>query len=35
MVDQLTGRTIKAGLDTLPLKTLDTFPFAVFHNLDA
>jgi maltooligosyltrehalose synthase len=33
MVDQLTGRTIKAGLDTLPLKTLDTFPFAVFHNL--
>jgi (1->4)-alpha-D-glucan 1-alpha-D-glucosylmutase len=33
MVDQLTGRTIKAGLDTLPLKSLDAFPFAVFHNL--
>jgi (1->4)-alpha-D-glucan 1-alpha-D-glucosylmutase len=33
MVDQLTGRTIKAGLDTLPLKTLEAFPFAVFHNL--
>jgi (1->4)-alpha-D-glucan 1-alpha-D-glucosylmutase len=33
MVDQLTGRTIKPGLDTLPLKTLDVFPFAVYHNL--
>jgi (1->4)-alpha-D-glucan 1-alpha-D-glucosylmutase len=33
MVDQLTGRTIKAGLDTLPLKSLGAFPFAVFHNL--
>jgi hypothetical protein len=33
MVDQLTGRTLKAGLDTLPLKTLEGFPFAVFHNL--
>jgi hypothetical protein len=33
MVDQLTGRTIKPGLDTLPLKTLDVFPFAVYQNL--
>src|ERR1700730_1641091 len=33
MVDQLTGRTLKAGLDTLPLNSLDAFPFAVFHNL--
>jgi (1->4)-alpha-D-glucan 1-alpha-D-glucosylmutase len=33
MVDQLTGRTIKPGLDTLPLKTLDVFPCAVYHNL--
>ena len=33
MVDQLTGRTIKAGLDTFPLKSLNAFPFAVFHNL--
>jgi (1->4)-alpha-D-glucan 1-alpha-D-glucosylmutase len=33
MVDQLTGRTVKAGLDSLPLKNLDAFPFAVFHNL--
>jgi (1->4)-alpha-D-glucan 1-alpha-D-glucosylmutase len=33
MVDQLTGRTIKPGLDTLPLKILDVFPFAVYHNL--
>jgi len=34
MVDQLTGRTLKAGLDTLPLNSLDAFPFAVFHNLE-
>ena len=33
MVDHLTGRTLKAGLDTLLLKSLNTFPFAVFHNL--
>jgi (1->4)-alpha-D-glucan 1-alpha-D-glucosylmutase len=33
MADHLTGRTIKAGLDTLPLKNLNGFPFAVFHNL--
>jgi (1->4)-alpha-D-glucan 1-alpha-D-glucosylmutase len=33
MVDHLTGRTIKAGLDTLPLKNLNDFPFAVFHNI--
>ena len=33
MVDQLTGRIVKAGLDSLPLKNLDAFPFAVFHNL--
>jgi (1->4)-alpha-D-glucan 1-alpha-D-glucosylmutase len=33
MKDQLTGRTIKAGLDTLPLKSFDAFPYAVFHNL--
>jgi len=33
MVDQLTGRTIKPRLDTLPLKSLDEFPYAVFHNL--
>jgi (1->4)-alpha-D-glucan 1-alpha-D-glucosylmutase len=35
MVDQLTGRTLKPGLDTLPLKDLDAFPFAVFHNVPA
>jgi (1->4)-alpha-D-glucan 1-alpha-D-glucosylmutase len=33
LVDQLTGRTLKAGLDALPLKSLDSFPYAVFHNL--
>jgi (1->4)-alpha-D-glucan 1-alpha-D-glucosylmutase len=33
MVDQLTGRTLKAGLDSIPLNSLDAFPFAVFHNL--
>jgi (1->4)-alpha-D-glucan 1-alpha-D-glucosylmutase len=33
MVDQLTGRTLKAGLDAIPLNSLDAFPFAVFHNL--
>ena len=33
MVDALTGRTLKGGLDTVPLETLDAFPFAVFHNL--
>jgi (1->4)-alpha-D-glucan 1-alpha-D-glucosylmutase len=33
LVDQLTGHTIKAGADTLPLKTLNAFPFAVYHNL--
>ncbi|MEA3164006.1 MAG: (1-_4)-alpha-D-glucan 1-alpha-D-glucosylmutase [Verrucomicrobiota bacterium] len=33
MEDQLNGRTIKPGLDTLPLKTLDVFPFAVYQNL--
>ena len=33
MKDHLTGRTIKPGLDTLLLKNLNTFPFAVFHNL--
>jgi (1->4)-alpha-D-glucan 1-alpha-D-glucosylmutase len=33
MVDALTGRTLKAGLDSLPLKNFDAFPFAVFHNL--
>ncbi len=33
MKDHLTGRTIKPGLDTLPLKNLNAFPFAVFHNL--
>jgi len=32
-VDALTGRTLKGGLDTIPLETLDAFPFAVFHNL--
>jgi (1->4)-alpha-D-glucan 1-alpha-D-glucosylmutase len=31
--DQLTGRTLESGLDTLPLKTLGAFPYAVFHNL--
>jgi (1->4)-alpha-D-glucan 1-alpha-D-glucosylmutase len=33
MVDALTGRTLEGGLDTVPLETLDAFPFAVFHNL--
>ena len=33
LVDQLTGRTLKAGLDVLPLKSLNSFPYAVFHNL--
>ena len=33
MVDLLTGRSLKAGIDSLPLKNLDAFPFAVFHNL--
>ncbi len=33
MTDALTGRTFKSGSDTLALKNLDTFPFAVFHNL--
>jgi (1->4)-alpha-D-glucan 1-alpha-D-glucosylmutase len=33
MVDLLTGRNLKAGIDSLPLKNLDAFPFAVFHNL--
>ncbi|HYY31236.1 MAG TPA: malto-oligosyltrehalose synthase [Chthoniobacterales bacterium] len=33
MVDELTGRTLKAGIDTLNLKHLESFPFAVFHNL--
>jgi (1->4)-alpha-D-glucan 1-alpha-D-glucosylmutase len=33
MVDLLTGRSLKAGIDLLPLNSLDGFPFAVFHNL--
>jgi (1->4)-alpha-D-glucan 1-alpha-D-glucosylmutase len=33
MIDQLTGRTLKPGSDTLSLKSLNTFPYAVFHNL--
>jgi (1->4)-alpha-D-glucan 1-alpha-D-glucosylmutase len=33
MVDLLTGRSLKAGIDSLPLKNLDAFPFAVFHTL--
>ena len=33
MVDLLTGRSLKAGIDSLALKNLDAFPFAVFHNL--
>jgi len=33
MADLLTGRSIKAGIDSLPLKNLDSFPFAVFHNI--
>ena len=33
MQDLFTGKTIKASLDSFPLKNLDTFPFAGFHNL--
>jgi (1->4)-alpha-D-glucan 1-alpha-D-glucosylmutase len=33
MVDQLTGRTLKPGLDSIPLKSFAAFPFAVFHDL--
>jgi (1->4)-alpha-D-glucan 1-alpha-D-glucosylmutase len=33
MTDALTGRTLKSGSDTLSLKNLHQFPFAVFHNL--
>jgi (1->4)-alpha-D-glucan 1-alpha-D-glucosylmutase len=33
MVDLFTGRSLKAGIDSLALKNLDAFPFAVFHNL--
>lgn len=33
MTDVLTGRTFKSGSDTLSLKDLNSFPFAVFHNL--
>jgi maltooligosyltrehalose synthase len=33
MTDALTGRTFKSRSDTLALKDLDSFPFAVFHNL--
>ena len=35
MVDQLTGRTLKGGMETLPLKSLEAFPYAVYHNLPA
>jgi (1->4)-alpha-D-glucan 1-alpha-D-glucosylmutase len=33
MTEALTGRTFKSGSDTLSLKDLALFPFAVFHNL--
>jgi (1->4)-alpha-D-glucan 1-alpha-D-glucosylmutase len=33
MVDQLTGHTLKGGTETLPLKSLEAFPYAVYHNL--
>jgi len=33
MRDLFTGRTIPKGSDSIPLKNLDAFPFAVFHNL--
>ena len=33
MKDLFTGRTIAKGSDSIPLKNLDAFPFAVFHNL--
>ncbi len=33
MTDALTGRTFTSGSDTLSLKDLNSFPFAVFHNL--
>jgi (1->4)-alpha-D-glucan 1-alpha-D-glucosylmutase len=35
MVDELTGRVWKQGTDTLKLNSLETFPFAVFHNLSS
>jgi hypothetical protein len=33
LTDALTGRILKSGSDTLSLKDLNSFPFAVFHNL--
>jgi (1->4)-alpha-D-glucan 1-alpha-D-glucosylmutase len=34
MKDLFTDRTIASGLDSIPLKDLHEFPFAVFHNLN-